>query len=195
MPDTKKPDAKWDTAILAPSEKGFLSDYTDPNNRLVFQYNPPEIEEEKEINWVGINIPGSDNELVQFGSGQSLRLNIQLFFNQYGEQPNVEGVPNVYQNSDYNYVETALQWLHSFTETRQSDDPVERFSPGILLFGFGQSIFGAGSGYDSTAAGTPSMMVRIASMTTTRMLFDKTTMKPRRAMVELTLARHALFPR
>lgn len=188
-----KPDSSWDISNLGSANKGFLADFNDPSNRLVFQYNPIEIEESKEINWVELEVPGADDALVQFGSGKSLTLNLQLFFNQMGEVIPTNLLPPVEGVTSATYVEGVLQWLHSFTETRESDNINERYQPSLLLFGFGSGIFGAGGSYVNI--GTPALLVRIQSISVKRSFFHRGSLQTRRAVVDITLARHVLYPR
>jgi len=179
MPELR-PEAQIGPGKLKAASKGFLANYYDPNDRLVFQYNPPMIDEEKSVGWTEITIPGSDDNLYQFGGGNNLTLTVSLFFNQLGEAV------------DTNYVEDSIKWLHSFTETRRGV-PMQGLAPGLLLFGFGSSVFGAGSGYGYSS--TPALLVHIESMRASRMFFEKTTLITRRAQVELNLVRHLLYPR
>lgn len=184
--------------------KGFLAAYDDPNVRMLFQYNPPEITETKEMEWPEIVIPGADDALANFGAGKSFKLAFTLFFNEVGESyvpsKNIDtrpfglNVPTDLTDTG-NRTEMALAFLHSFTETQQATDQYMGLSPRILLFWFGDAQFGTGAQYGATGAAGPAMIVRLTKLTVKRGMFDKQKLVTRRATAEIELTRHALFPR
>lgn len=177
------------------SIKGILASLENVNDRLVFQYNPTEIQTKKSVDWAEAKVPGGNDVLATFASGNSLTLALNLFFNVYGEgnrMPNdiTSGITDP-SNKNYEYVEDALAFLARFSEAQATAVAAGR-SPGLLVFTLGDMRFPAG---DFAGDSVPFLIVRIVSLNVTRSMFDPELGITRRATAELSLRRHVGFPR
>jgi hypothetical protein len=175
------------------STKGRLINAGDPNDQLIFQYNPTNIKERKNTQWAEADIPGGDDELATFGSGKSLQLDMQLFFNIYGESQNDAPVSSGFP-FDENYVENCLQFLYRFAEIAGVAPGPGQF-PGILLLSLGGMRFPGGLTTGIASLNAPVLPVRVAQVTVDRQLFKKDTFKTLRATAALRLTRVTGFPR
>ena len=180
--------------------RGRLTNLRQPADALVFQYNPTSFSEQKDTQWAQAEVPGGDDSLDTFGSGQSLRIGMSLFFNVYGEGRNMEfsttGVPLTRV-----YVEESLEFLYRFAETEGASR-----SPGILLLTLGALRFPGSfhqkkidSAQQAFGGVRPrrawfSLPVRIGSLKVDRQLFGKdwTTL---RATADIDFVRVVGFPR
>lgn len=174
--------------------RGRLVSRDDLNDQLIFQYNPTGIQEQKRTEWAEAQVPGGNDSLDTFASGQSLQLAMQLFFNTYGEgarQPQSKpGSAGPLEPGQW--VEEALAFLYRFAEARTTTASVPGRSPGVLLLVLGRMRFPGQAQIEGSSI--PVLPVRIAQLNVNRTMFGKdyTTV---RATADLTLVRVSGFPR
>lgn len=168
------------------SLKGILNDLIDPSKYVIFQYNPPEIVEQKNVSWAQAKIPGGDATLDTFASGSSPEISMTLLFNVHGETPNPElGI------TDVNYVENTIAFFYQYL----NKDPEQVLnSPRLLLLTLGRLRL-----FDSFRAGVGSVPsfsspVYLKSMSVRRLLFDSE-YRTTRAELDLVFVRVFGAPR
>ena len=61
--------------------KGSITPVIPQGDTIWFEYNPPEFESSKEVNWAEIGIPGLDFPLQQFVRGGLRSLSLEVYFN------------------------------------------------------------------------------------------------------------------
>lgn len=61
--------------------KGSITPVIPQGDTIWFEYNPPEFESSKEVNWAEIGIPGLDFPLQQFVRGGLRTLSLEVYFN------------------------------------------------------------------------------------------------------------------
>lgn len=177
--------------------KGILMNFNDPNgDQLKFQYNPTNITDSKTANWSSAAIPGGNDSLATFGNGSNLQLQMQLLFNVYGEG---ERTKDIHKGSR-RYVEDAINFLYRHTEVQPASAAAGPARPGqapdILLLSLGAVVFpGSFSGGNGINTNFPVLPVRLERISVKRLIFSKKDYTTLRATADITLTRHAGFPR
>jgi len=99
--------------------KGSITPMIPRSDQIEFEYNPPEFESSKDVNWAEIGIPGLDSPLQQFVRGGLRTLSLEVYFNadQYDKQFDVR---------------EAVQKMESLIEKTD-----ETLAPPVCLFSWG----------------------------------------------------------
>ena len=103
--------------------KGSITPVIPRGDTIEFEYNPPEFESSKDVNWAEIGIPGLNFPLQQFVRGGLRTLSLEVFFN----------ADNYAKKFDVRDAVTKLEAL-----IEKTDDTL---APPVCLFAWGQFQF------------------------------------------------------
>lgn len=100
--------------------KGSIAPVIPQGETIWFEYNPPEFESSKEVNWAEIGIPGLNFPLQQFVRGGLRTLTLEVYFNADGYDRKVD-------------VRAAVKKLEALVEKTD-----ETLAPPVCLFSWGK---------------------------------------------------------